>query len=251
LATGDAVFVREKQDAGAKQECATEHSAERLPLRFGLYSLHQRFIEHRRLRKRHGHDESARKDEPFGKVKGAIMGVFVKFLVSLVAHLLWQRVGGRGGIPPVRLPRSNKPVIIPAVSTWQMMIAMWIMKKFWAQYGGHVKTRLSDTSHPIPRRIGSWLPDIATTGHATANTTATVPAPPVTSPSTLAHSTPTTSAAVSSTPQAPSALAAANAPATTRAMHYGTQRLDDDADLNAHPSGHGHDHQPGSTQPAS
>jgi hypothetical protein len=145
------------------------------------------------------------------------MGVFVKFLVSMVMHLLWQRVGGKGAIPPVRLPRSNKPVIIPAVSTWQLMIAMWVLKKFWAQYGGQVKSRLTDTSHPIPKRIGSWLPDTDAASHAVVN----------------APATPATPASSSSTHVAPSALGPAQpSPAqpshSTAAHQYHTQRLDDD-----------------------
>lgn len=146
------------------------------------------------------------------------MGVFVKFLVSLVAHLIWQRVGGKGGIPPVRLPRANKPVIIPTVSTWQLMIAMWVMKKFWAQYGGQVKTRLTDTPHPIPRRIGSWLPDVDTTGQtpAASATSVAATAPPAT--------------------LAPSALTPPSPPAPAPAPHYNTQRLDSDSSDDSDPT---------------
>lgn len=130
------------------------------------------------------------------------MNILFKFLATLIANMIWQRVGGKGAIPPVRLPRSGKHINVPAVGSWQMMIAMWVLKKFWHQYGGSVKTRLTDMPHPVPRRVGSWLPD------APANTSnlaaPTVPTPLVSQP-------------------------AISAPATSPApvVQYNTQRLKD------------------------
>jgi hypothetical protein len=143
------------------------------------------------------------------------MNVFLKFVFSLIAHAAWKRIGGGGAVPPIRLPRSKRVIGIPALSSWQLMAAMWVVKKLWNRHGDTVKTRLTTAKNPVVRRVGSYIPD-ATAGAATAaqNTVSPSPSPAATQPS-----------------YAPSSLGNTAAPiAAHPAPSHATQRLDEGAD---------------------
>ena len=103
------------------------------------------------------------------------MNILLRYLMSLVAHLAWQRLGRGGPVPPMRIP-GKRTVQLPVISTWQMMAALWLMKKIWGRYGQNVKTRLMDAPHPWAKQAGSLLPDPAATG--ATPTTAAAPVPP-------------------------------------------------------------------------
>ncbi len=87
------------------------------------------------------------------------MAVFLRFLLTMVANFAWQRLGGRGAVPPVKLPRSKQPLNLPVLAPWQMMVAMWIARKFWGRYGVQVKDKLDNATHPAARAVGSLIPD--------------------------------------------------------------------------------------------
>ena len=109
------------------------------------------------------------------------MSVFLRYLASMLLHLMWSRAGKGGPLPPVRLP-GKKPVNLPVLGPWQMMAAMWLTKKLWEKYGREVKTHLMSTNHPAARGIGSMLPDtknaaLGTNASANASTHTSTPAP--------------------------------------------------------------------------
>ena len=87
------------------------------------------------------------------------MAVFLRFLLTVVANFAWQRIGGRGAVPPVKLPRSKQPLNLPVLAPWQMMVAMWVARKFWGRYGVQVKDKLDNANHPAARVVGSLIPD--------------------------------------------------------------------------------------------
>ena len=86
------------------------------------------------------------------------MAGFIRFLLTVAANFAWQRIGGRGAIPPVKLPRSKQPLNLPVLAPWQMMVGMWIARKFWGRYGTQVKDKFDNAAHPAARTVGSWIP---------------------------------------------------------------------------------------------
>ena len=86
------------------------------------------------------------------------MAVFLRFLLTMAANFAWQRIGGRGAIPPVKLPRSKQPLNLPILAPWQMMVGMWMARKFWGRYGTQVKDKFDNAAHPAARAVGSWIP---------------------------------------------------------------------------------------------
>ena len=86
------------------------------------------------------------------------MSTFMRYLISLLVHMTWSRVGKGGPVPPLRVPRKG-PVNLPVIGPWQVMIAAWLLRKFWERYGREVKAHLMDTNHPAAQGIGSLLPD--------------------------------------------------------------------------------------------
>lgn len=93
-----------------------------------------------------------------------------KWLLALGAQRMWQRAGGRGPVPPIRLKRGADPLKLPNLSTWQTILLLWMVKELWGRYGHGVKTQLMVARHPILNRVGAWLPD----GHQPAATAAVV-----------------------------------------------------------------------------
>lgn len=87
------------------------------------------------------------------------MGVFLKFVLHLMANILWQKIGGKGAIPPVRLPKGKKPVSIPVVSPWQTVVVMWTARKMWAAFGGQFKDILASSPNGAAQHLGTLLPD--------------------------------------------------------------------------------------------
>lgn len=144
------------------------------------------------------------------------MNVLLKFLFSLIAHAAWRRIGGRGAVPPVKLPKTKAPINVPVFSSWQLMAMMWLAKKVWQRHGGTVKTRLVNADNPVVRRVGSYVPDVD--GATTANGSQTITAKAV-------HLQPATTTSSTSAPASVSASAVA---ANDRS--YDTHRLDDDTE---------------------
>ena len=143
------------------------------------------------------------------------MNVLLKFLFSLIAHAAWRRIGGGGAVPPIKLPRTGRSIPIPVLSSWQLMVVMWVAKKIWQQHGGSVKTRLVNADNPVVRRVGSYVPDMA-------GAAATTDAQNVTIKTTQQ---PASNGASSS---APSSIKAPTV--STKAHSHDTQRLDNDDD---------------------
>ncbi len=89
------------------------------------------------------------------------MSTFFRYLASLALHLAWRRSGRGGSIPPIRLPGKSKHVDLPVIGTWQLMAAVWLLKKFWNRYGHDVKGHLATHANHLMRRAATILPDIA------------------------------------------------------------------------------------------
>ncbi len=84
------------------------------------------------------------------------MGALLKFMLSLAAHVAWQRMGQRGAVPPMRM--KGKTTSLPKIAPWQMMIATFAIKQLWDLFGHEVKGRLDNARHPVVNRFGSMLP---------------------------------------------------------------------------------------------
>ncbi len=113
------------------------------------------------------------------------MPTLVKYLLSMVVHMMWSRMG-KGPVPPIRLPRKG-PVNLPVVGPWQVMIGMWVINKLWDRYSRDVKTRLMNAQHPVVRNAGSLIPDAkgasqngAVPGNTSTQATVAPPATPAT-----------------------------------------------------------------------
>ena len=101
------------------------------------------------------------------------MPVFLRYLMSLMFHLMWSRVGKGAPAPPLRVPRRGKgAVALPTIAPWQMVIAMWTINKMWDTFGNSLKSRLLTNNNPAAKGIGSLLPD----PKGTASTPKVVPA---------------------------------------------------------------------------
>lgn len=175
------------------------------------------------------------------------MGVFLKFVLHLLANILWQRIGGKGGIPPVRLPKGKKPVVIPVVSPWQTVVVMWTARKMWAAFGGQFKDRLAASPHGAAQQVGSWLPNApakpqavkpAASKAVAAKATPSAPAVASRAPQTWAGTAlpaapaspatpPATPRAAAPTAQAQAVPAATTMPAPRPASNYATRQIDD------------------------
>lgn len=169
------------------------------------------------------------------------MGLFLKYLVHLVANILWQSIGGKGAVPPVRLPKGKKPVTIPVVSPWQTVVVMWVARKAWAAFGSQFKDILASSPHDAAKQVGSWLPNPSAKAKASKATEPKPAAPAAKAPAAprAAHTWtasaqpagtgPTPSKA---TPPASPATQAPAAPQTPRpatrpSPNYATRQLDD------------------------
>ena len=111
------------------------------------------------------------------------MSTFLRYLMSMVVHLAWRRTGRSGPIPPIRIPGKSKHIDLPVIGTWQLMAAMWLVKKLWDRYGHDVKGHLKNNANDLARRAASYLPDpstprnLATATPSLAPINATIPAP--------------------------------------------------------------------------
>jgi len=85
------------------------------------------------------------------------MSVFLRYLISLMAHLAWQRMGNRGPVPPLRLSKKS-PTALPVIGSWQLMAAMWVINRFWQRYGNEIRSRLLDAKSSALNRAASMLP---------------------------------------------------------------------------------------------
>lgn len=111
------------------------------------------------------------------------MPIFLRYLLSLIFHMTWSRVGKGAPVPPVRLPRKGKgPVTLPAIGPWQLMMAMWLVNKIWGKYGNNVKSHLLTAPHPAAKGLGSLLPDPQNAGTSTLSSTTPSVATPALAP---------------------------------------------------------------------
>ncbi len=91
------------------------------------------------------------------------MAVFLKYLMILLVHLIWEHIGGRGPVPPIRVPKKG-PVTLPAISGWHVLIAFWLTKQLWSHYGqavgGKVQERAKDrcaaARDRVNARVAAW-----------------------------------------------------------------------------------------------
>jgi hypothetical protein len=173
------------------------------------------------------------------------MGVLLRFLFNLAANLAWQRAGGKGAIPPVKLPKGKRPVNIPVLAPWQMMAAMWVVRKMWGLLGHRVKDTLATSPNLAARQVGTWLPDPPADPNAppaASSKISKINAPPVAPAPSASRASRTWIGAAQPAPSgaktAPSAPAAPTpsappAPQPTTQVpprpvrDYGTRRLDD------------------------
>ena len=130
------------------------------------------------------------------------MSVFLRYLLSMMVHMTWMRMGKGGPVPPLKIPRKG-PVNLPVIGPWQVMIGMWLMNKMWEKYGRDVKTHLADTGSSVAKRVGSLLPD-------PKNTPAASPASSNAARATSGSTTPATVSAAA--PAAPPIASPAPAP---------------------------------------
>ena len=110
------------------------------------------------------------------------MSTFLRYLMSLVVHLAWRRAGRGGPVPPLRIPGKGKSIDLPVIGTWQLMAAMWLVKKLWDRYGHDVKGHLKNNANALARRAAAYLPDPASPPRGLATATPNAPisaAPPV------------------------------------------------------------------------
>lgn len=124
------------------------------------------------------------------------MPVFLRYLMSLIFHMMWSRVGKGAPAPPLRVPRRGKgSTTLPTIAPWQMVIAMWTLNKMWDKFGNDVKSRLLTTDNPAAKGIGSLLPD-------PKSNAATLKVVPAGSATTVVNA-PMTAAASTAAPPAP------------------------------------------------
>lgn len=123
------------------------------------------------------------------------MPVFMRYLMSLIFHMMWSRIGKGAPAPPLRVPRRGTgPAALPSIAPWQMVIAMWTLNKMWDKFGNDVKSRLLTTNNSTAKGIGSLLPDPKGDAGSTpkvvsaGNATTVVNAPSVNAPATPAAS---------------------------------------------------------------
>ena len=86
------------------------------------------------------------------------MSVLLRYLVSMLVHMTWMRMGKGGPVPPFKIPRKG-PVNLPVIGPWQVMIGMWLMNKMWEKYGHDVKTHLMDKGSSVAKGVGNLLPN--------------------------------------------------------------------------------------------
>ena len=116
------------------------------------------------------------------------MATLVRFLMSLVVHMAWQRMGKGGPIPRLRTPKG-KTVVLPTLAPWQIMAATWVAKKAWERYGHAVKSRINSVDNHWVKQAGGLLPDPP--GTPAQNSAASTPATPPTPPAAPAPPRPT------------------------------------------------------------
>jgi len=78
----------------------------------------------------------------------------LKYLVSLAAHLTWHRMGARGPVPPMRLP-GGRPLPLPPIGPWQLMIALWVLNKLWER--PTFRRRVQGVCKKRLERAAKWL----------------------------------------------------------------------------------------------
>lgn len=115
------------------------------------------------------------------------MSTFLKYLLSLAAHMAWMRAGKSGPVPPVRLPHNKKPLPLPVIGPWQMLIATWVLRKLWQRYGDDVRARVAKVDHPAAQKIYDLIPSGNSNSHAARATsqppaTFVIPGVPATAP---------------------------------------------------------------------
>jgi hypothetical protein len=133
------------------------------------------------------------------------MANLFRYLISIAAHLAWQRAGRRGPLPPMKIP-GKRTTHLPIPSPWQIMAATWLLERLWKTYGDDVKHKLTHTKSPAVNKLGQMIPAPGDADAPAATSSNVVTAP----------------ATVTSTP-APQQMAP-KAPGTT----YATQRLPQD-----------------------
>jgi hypothetical protein len=113
------------------------------------------------------------------------MSTLLKYLLSLAVHTMWMRSGKGGPVPRIPVPKGKKPVNLPVIGPWQMMLVTWLARKLWQRYGDDVKARVGKVDHPAARQIHDWIPttrdtqsgNISATIHTPAGNSATPVAP--------------------------------------------------------------------------
>ena len=151
------------------------------------------------------------------------MGTFLRYLISLGIQLAWQRSGRSGATPPIRMPfgrNKGKSMPLPIIGPWQMMAAMWIIRRIWSMYGHQIKDRLGSTGNPLVGHLRDLLPD--------------TPGAPASSASTPSTSTPSSGAQQATAQPTGSQQASPPPPPAARpAPQYRTQPLSSAANTNS------------------
>ena len=135
------------------------------------------------------------------------MASLFRYLISIFAHIFWQRSGRRGPVPPLRIP-GRRTTHLPVPSPWQIMAASWVAERLWKNYGPTVKRRLKQSPSPLVYKIGDLLPGPEDTTPASASAPAAPtpmqPAPMQLAPATSVPTPPAPTASAPATPHAPS-----------------------------------------------
>lgn len=94
------------------------------------------------------------------------MTSFLRYLISLAAHLTWHRMGRRGPVPPMRLPGGRHMPLIP-IGPWQLLVAAWVLNKLWERQGAQVRGRVFGAVRKAGSRAAKWI-DPSTLGTPSA-----------------------------------------------------------------------------------
>lgn len=80
----------------------------------------------------------------------------LRYLLSFGVHLMWQRTGRSGPVPPLRLPfgkNKGSALPLPVIASWQIVAVLWLSKKIWARYGDDIQQRLDQSKGALLDRV--------------------------------------------------------------------------------------------------
>jgi hypothetical protein len=104
----------------------------------------------------------------------------LRYLLSFGVHLIWQRTGRSGPVPPLRLPfgkNKGRLMPLPVIASWQIVAVLWLSKKIWVRYGDDIQQRLDQSKGALLDRVDRLI-----AGHsksaASQKTTPTTAIPP-------------------------------------------------------------------------